>query len=267
MWTTLSILAALSLAPAQTGDLEVNNIRTTYGFLGPDRSDKEPLLPGDVLFVAFDIDNIRTDDTGKILYSLGMEVVDSKGKTVYKQDPQDLEGTNSLGGHHLPAFAKVELGLDQPPGQYTLRVSVTDRLAKKTKTFERPFEVAPRSFGLVRLGISADPEGRFPMPSLGATGQPVWIHYTAVGFERGGQKKEPDMNFKMEILDEQKNPTLRSPNAGDVKELPQNLNFCPLDSSLVLNRPGKFTVRILGTDQLSKKTSEISFPLTVIEQK
>jgi hypothetical protein len=266
MWTSLTVLAALTLAPAQNGQLELNNIRTTYGFLGPDRAD-QALLPGDMLFVAFDIDNITTDKSGRIMYSLAMEVVDGKGKTQYKQEPKDLEGTNSLGGHHLPAFANVELGLDQPPGPYTLKVTVTDRAAKQTKAFERPFEVLPRSFGMVRLTLTSDPEGRFSLPPFGATGQPVWIHFTVVGFERGGAKKNPDMSFQMVIVDENNKPTLDKPFEGDVKELDKQYTVVPMDFPLVLNRRGKFTVKIRGTDNNSKKSAELTFPLTVFELK
>lgn len=265
MWTTLGLLA-LSLAPAQGGDLELTNIRSTYGFLGPARPD-QPLLPGDVLFVTFDIDNVQTDKAGRILYSLGMEVTDAKGKTQYKQEPRDLEGTNSLGGHHLPAFANVELGLDQPPGQYTLKVTVTDRAAKKSKSFERAFQVLPKSFGLVRVGISADPEGKFPVPAIGATGEPVWLHYTAVGFERGGEKKEPNMAFEMQIADDAGQPVLTDPVKGEVKQLPSHLTFCPFDYQIVLNRPGKFTLKLKATDEISKKSSEVTLPITVVEQK
>lgn len=264
MWTTLGLLA-LSLAPAQGGDLELTNIRSTYGFLGPVRPE-QGLLPGDVLFVTFDIDNVQTDKSGKILYSLGMEVLDGKGKTQYKQEPRDLEGTNSLGGRHLPAFANVELGLDQPPGPYTLKVTVTDRAAKKTKSFERTFQVLPKSFGLVRLGISADPQGQFPIPPIGSTGQPVWLHYTAVGFERSSAKKDPNMTFGMQIVDDNGQPVLSEPVKGDVKELPAHLTFCPMDYQLVLNRPGKFTIRLKATDENSKKSSEVTLPITVLEQ-
>src|SRR5207253_753267 len=102
MLTTMTLFAALSLAPAQTGELELTNIRPTYGLMGPARPDNK-LLPGDFFFVSYDIENIKVDGkTGKVLYSMGMECVDSKGKTQYKQEPRDLESVNSLGGSRLP---------------------------------------------------------------------------------------------------------------------------------------------------------------------
>ena len=87
MWTTLTLIAALGPLPAQTGDLELNNVHATYGLLGATRPDNK-VLPGDKYYVAFDIDNVRVDETGKVLYTMGMEVVDSKNKTQFKQDPR-----------------------------------------------------------------------------------------------------------------------------------------------------------------------------------
>src|SRR4051812_24749977 len=37
MWTTLAFAAALTLGPAQAGQLELTNARTTYGLLGGPR--------------------------------------------------------------------------------------------------------------------------------------------------------------------------------------------------------------------------------------
>jgi hypothetical protein len=265
MWT-LTLLAALSLAPGQAGELELTNIRATYGFLGPTRPDSR-LLPGDTFFVAFDIDNIRVDNTGKLRYSMVMEVTDSKNKVWFKRDPQELEGLNSLGGNHLPAFARVDLGLDQPPDQYTLKLSVTDRAAKTTKSFERKFEVLPKGFGLVRLQMTADPSGVLPGPALGVPGQTLWAHLTAVGLERGGDKKEPDMTIEMQVFDESDKPTLEKPVTGDCKELPKDVNVQPMDFPLTLNRPGKFTVRLKAVDKIARKTAEMAFPIMVVEVK
>jgi hypothetical protein len=267
MWTSLTMLAALGL-PAQTGELELTNIRTTYGFLGPTRPD-QAFLPGDQVFIVFDIDNIHTDDTGKILYSIGMEVVDGKGKLVYKRDPADLEGTNSLGGHRLPAFANLDIGGDMPAGQYTLRVAVTDRAAKKTQSFERRFDVLPKSFGFVRLRLTSDPDGKYSVPAFGATGEPVWINLAAAGFELTGPKKEPDVYLEIQILDERDKTPVVKPQGGDIKSLPTGGSdrVLPIWWPLVLNRPGKFLIKIKGTDRVSKKSSEISFPIEVFEPK
>jgi hypothetical protein len=266
MWTMCMLLAATAAAPAQEGDLNLTNVRATYGLLGAPRPN-DRLLPGDIFFVAFDIDGIKVDDSGKVLYSMAMEVTDSKNKTLFKQDPRELEALNALGGSHLPAFAHVDVGLDQPPGSYNLKVTVTDRAAKKTQSFERKFEVMDKGFGLVRLNITGDPQGQVPVSAVGTAGQTMWVHLMAVGFARGGQKNEPDISLEMQVLDENDRPVLGKPFPGDIKELPKELQAIPMDFQLPLNRAGRFNVRVKAIDKIAKKTAELSFPLQVVELK
>src|SRR5437899_2957692 len=113
MWTTLALVAAMSLAPGQAGQLSLTNVHGTFGLLGAERTNTK-FIPGDTYFLAFTIDGLKVDATGEIQYSMGMEVVDSKGKAIYAQTPQDRTAFNSLGGSRLPAFAHVDIGLDQP---------------------------------------------------------------------------------------------------------------------------------------------------------
>jgi hypothetical protein len=266
MLTTMALMAALCLTAGQGGELELTNIRPTYGLMGPARADNR-LLPGDVFSVSYDIENIKVDKTGKVLYSMGLEVIDGKGKTQYKVEPRDLEEVNTLGGHRSPGFVYVQVGENLLPGEYTLRVTVTDRAAKKTKSFDRKFEVVEPSFGIVRLNLSGDAQGLVPVPPVGVTGEKMWVHFTLVGFDRGKEKKDPDISLEIQIMDENGTPTLDQPIPGEVKELPKDYKFVPIDYPLNLNRAGKFTVRLKATDKLSKKSAEMSFPITVAETK
>src|ERR1700759_5193380 len=103
MWTTLALAAAMSVAPAQAGSLELTNVRATYGVLGATRPDMK-FLPGDQLILAFEISGIKIDDNGNASYSMGMEV-SSEGKVKFKQDPEKVQATNFFGGNKLPALA------------------------------------------------------------------------------------------------------------------------------------------------------------------
>ncbi len=109
MWTTLLVAAALGPAPNQSGSLTLTNARLTYGALGAPRADGK-LLPGDQVFIAFDIAGITADPNGKVLYSMTTEVLDGAGKTLFKQPPRDLETVNALGGTGLPAFVELNAG-------------------------------------------------------------------------------------------------------------------------------------------------------------
>ena len=76
-----------------------------------------------------------------------------------------LEVPLSLGGNRVPGFSQIDCGLEQPPGKYTLKLTVTDRAANKSATFTHDFEIAERGFGLVRFSTTRDTAGcgRFTM--------------------------------------------------------------------------------------------------------
>src|SRR5262245_28283775 len=126
MWTTVAVVAALSLAPQQTNQLTLANVRSTYGSLGVPRKDNR-LLPGDQVFVAFDIQGITVDPHGRVLYSTTTEVLDKSGKRLFMQEPRDQEAQNALGGKSVPGFVMLNVGLDSPAGEYSVKVTVTDR--------------------------------------------------------------------------------------------------------------------------------------------
>jgi len=267
MWTTLACVAALSLAPSQGGTLTLKNPIITYGTLGAVRSSSE-YLPGDVFFVSFDIDNVKVDETGKVLYSMQMEVTEDKtSKVWFKQAPQDMEAINALGGTTVPAFAHVNIGLDQPAGAYTMTVTVKDRVAKAEQKLSRKFEVKPMKFGLVRLQLSylqTDTPERYPAPPLGVPGQMVYVNFVAVGFMRNA-KKIPELEVQMVVKDEKGKPTLAKPPGGKAgAEITENFRAAPMQFGLVMNRSGKFTVELTATDKLSGQSSTLTFPLTVI---
>src|SRR5262249_53055621 len=145
----LALLAALH-APAQADGLSLTGARLAHGVLGPDRADAR-LLPGDTLIVSFDIEGITLDPQGKARYSMATERADSKGEAQFKQPARDLDATDVLGGGRLPAFARVDVGLQQAPGDYVLTVTVTDLANKKSQSLKQKFTVLPKAFGVVRL--------------------------------------------------------------------------------------------------------------------
>src|SRR5579859_4004773 len=133
MLATLALMSSLAVAPGQAGDLKLSNPRPTYGVLGAVRKDNR-ILPGDVFFMTFDIENLKMDGEGRILYSMGMEVINPKGLSEYKRDPGERPPLfNVLGGNSIPAFAHAETTADTEPGEYTLKVTVVDNATKPAK--------------------------------------------------------------------------------------------------------------------------------------
>lgn len=267
MWTAVALAASLSLAPNQAGQLTLTNVRTTYGPNGITRPEGK-LLPGDAVYITFDIEGVTVGPDGKVLYSMATEITDAKGKPLFKEEPRDLEVINALGGRTVPAFAHVNVGLDQPAGDYTVKVTVTDRAAKRSQSFTRNFQVQPKGFGLVRLSTAADPEGNAPA-SIFQAGGSLWINFQAVGFQRADQGKgQPRLTIELIVKDESGKPTLDKPFTGTIdKDVPANALSLPAQFLVSLNRPGKFLVEVKATDQLARQSSTVSFPLTVLASK
>jgi hypothetical protein len=262
MLMTLPLLATLSLAPGQAGGLTLTEPRLTHGQLGPARGGAK-FLPGDTLFLAFDIEGISADADGKAAYSVATEVTDAGGKSVFRQPPQQSEAVLALGGSQLPAYARVAIGQQQAAGEYAVKVTITDLAGKKSQSLTQKFEVLPPDFGLVRLATSGDPQGEVPA-GLPCPGESLWVSGAVVGFQRGGAAKQPNVTLELRVLDADGKPTLARPFGGTInKDVPANDTALPVQFHVGLNRPGKFTVEVKATDALAGKTVTQTFPLTV----
>jgi hypothetical protein len=263
MLSPLPVVLFVSLIPGSpAGDFNLANARTTYNLFGGTRADTK-FLPGDKIVLSFDIDGIQANSAGKVLYSIAMEVTDSKGTVHFKQAPRDKEATMVLGGSRLPAFASLQIGMDQPAGDYTAKITVTDRVSKVSKTLTRAYQVLPKAFGLVRLAATQDPDGQYPLPCP-VEGQPLWVNFVAVGFGRVQGNGQPNLTVTLNVLDESGKPTMAKPFVGEVNQnIPPQAQALPLQFLLDLNQPGKFTVALTATDRVSGKTANLSFPVVV----
>src|SRR5262249_27418805 len=139
------------------------------------------LLPGDDFVLSFDIQGAKVNASVKILYSVGMEVTDNKGKVLFRQIPNDLEADAPPRRKSLPACPSVQRGLDQEPGQSTIKVSVKDRPAGVTREITETCDILPKAFGLVRLTTPSDREAKVPT-AVFRQSQPSRINFAAVGF-------------------------------------------------------------------------------------
>jgi hypothetical protein len=268
MWTTLA-LAALSFGAGQADQLSFLNVRSVTGYFGPERQ-TDRLLPGDLYVLVFDIDGFKIDANGKISYRMAMQVTDSRGKIQFGAEPQDREAFNSLGGNRVPASAVIEIRFDQPPGEYTLNLTVTDRTSKASQKLTRKFEVLPKGFGIVQLVTTIDmPRTVAAVPPTGVVGEFRFVSCAVVGFERDMVKKQPDIIVEMRVLDESGKQVSKPITQEINQDIPENAGLTPINPpfAVALNRPGKFTIELQATDRLSKKTAKVLLPLTSLEQK
>lgn len=265
MLGTLVLSAALGLAPAQTPALGLSNDRITFGGeFGPVRPSNK-LLPGDVFFLTFDIDNLKLDGQGKATFAMGMTITNAQGKTIDEQKPKTHEMLLPLGGKKLPARAWWPVLLDLPAGMYNCRMTVTDLTTNESKTLDKSFEVLAKAFGLVAMVCTSDSAAEIPSPFLGVAGQQLWLHFLLVGFDRSAQAKQPHIEIQFRAFDSEGKPTVEQPRLLIVnKEIPEKEMVIPLSIPLPMNRVGTFTIEIRAEDKISGRTSRMAFPVTVL---
>ncbi|HEY3787605.1 MAG TPA: hypothetical protein VGL71_02065 [Urbifossiella sp.] len=264
MFTAITVAAALSFAPAQQETLQLSNVRITVGELGPTRKETK-FLPGDLLFIAYDIDGLTIDPDGTAKYTMAMEVADGAGKLIFKQDPKEQFVFVPLRGGKLPGRTFITIGLDQPAGTYSCKTTVTDPKTKSTNSVSIKFEVLKPEFGIVGVRTSYDEAGGLSAPALGVVGQTIFVHFSIATFMRDEKTKQPNVELLFEAFDEKGAPTLGKPvkyiqDTGVKQEHGLFAMFFPL----YMNRPGKFSVRVTATDKVSNKKATYDLPVTVL---
>lgn len=265
----------MSLTPAQAGQLELKNVRITYGVLGQERKDTT-FLPGDMVVLAFDIEGLQATEDGQVKYSMSMELTDSKGKSQFKRDPSDTLAVNTLGRSRLPAFALTEIGTDTAPGEYTMNVVVTDvaSRAKPKVELHRKFEVKAARFGIVRphfmyIGMNGNQiNGTQVAPPVGVPGQSLLLNFAVVNFDLKGDKMQPNVLVSMVVKDESGQPVWKKPFSGEAKQIAEDakkVKVIPFQFPMQLNRSGKFTIEITAKDGHTGKSDTQSLELKVVE--
>ena len=259
-------LPCVVLAFGAVGDdkLEIANHRRTYGYLGAPRPKETGILPGDIAHFSFDIKNLKVDDIGKAAYSIAIEIKDDAGKTIFEQRPHNSVAQNFLGGNSLPCAAHVEIPLDTKPGAVDWKVTVVDRASKASTTLTGKGKILPADFGIVQVGLFADPEARTPMSAIAVVGDLAYLQFSTVGF--GWSKdKQPDVKVSMRILDENGKPTMAKPIVGKINSgVKQGEKFLPAQFGITMNRPGRFTIELTSECAVCGKRSQIHYGIRVL---
>ena len=262
MWMSLTLSVAIGLIPSQSAELMLTKVRTTYGILGAERPSNK-ILPGDNVVLSFNLEGAKVDDNGRLRYSIGMEVSNADGKVLFRQAPRDVETTVKPGAKSIPACASIQVGMDQPPGEYKLKVVVTDTAGGATQEVSRTYELLPKAFGLVKVSATTDREAQTPAGVL-AQSKSAWINFSAVGFARGDANGQPNIKFAMQVLDESGNSALaRSPSGEVNKDIPDKAHAVPGQFELILKKPGKYKIELKATDAVASQTATVTFPVTV----
>jgi hypothetical protein len=248
-------LALLCFVPGlASAQLKITKERASYGPMGATRKDKTFMI-GDAVWVNYDIEGLTPDKkTGKVSYETKLEFFDSNKKLIFDKTAPN-EALPDLGGGVIPSDFHVIFGQNLGPGKYTVRVTVTDRLAKANTSLDYPVQVVKSEFGF--YGVSA--------PSVGLPGQNYVLAFGLAEFKMDSKGKA-DGEMTINILDGAGKPVSKAikmpiPDPSDPK-----MAFVPFTYPLLLNRPGQFTVEISVVDKLANnKQIQLRYPLTVVD--
>jgi hypothetical protein len=253
------VAALLAILPVPAAALEFKNIRSCYGPNGATRPDNK-FLPRDLLYITYDIEGLKADEkTGNVVYVTLLEVFNASTKELIFRKEAPVENALQFGGNRLPGDLLLNMGIDKAAGQYVLRMTVQDRIAKETKSFTYPFELLKKDFGIV--GLQA--------PIVGVPGGPYILNFAMTEFKLDANKN-PKGKIEMKITDETGKlipPVLTN-------SLPESLparldlsqdNLLQWQFPLLPNRPGRFHLEVTATDDLAKKSSTVRYTLNVLD--
>ena len=260
------LVAALAFAPSQppASGITLTNVRNTHGELGGTRPDNK-FLPGDVVFVAFDIEGLTVGPKGDVKYTMAMEVTDKNKKPIFKPEPATRNDYVPLGGNKLPGRAFVTCGMDLEPGECTLKLVVTDDGSKQAFTLTRTFEVLKKEFGIAAVFASQDEAGRIPAATTSVVGSMIFVRYGVVSFTRDPNTKQPNVVVEITTLDEKNVPTVKEPIVREYKSgVPEDQLGFPDGVALPFTRAGKFTMRIKATDKVANKSYTFDLPVAAV---
>ncbi|MCI0685303.1 MAG: hypothetical protein L0Y71_24660 [Gemmataceae bacterium] len=253
-------IVALLAAPAAAPAVELKNFRVCYAPLpfGATRVDAK-CLPGDFLFVTYDIEALKFDDkTGKASFVTVLELFDAQAKEIFKKETPS-EVVAHLGGSRMPGDLHVQMGRAQKPGKYRIRLTVLDRLAKSSDSEVYSFELLPPTFGIA--GIVA--------PAIGFPGQHHSTEFALVDLTLDG-KKQPDVEVTMRVFDDAGKEVAKPIVSILPRDLPvgadlEKENFVPMRYPIYLNRSGRFTIDIHAKDKAGNKEARLKYPLNVLD--
>jgi len=261
MWKiAVGALALIGLIAGAGSALELKNVRPSFGPLGATRVDLK-CLPGDVLFINYEIDGLTFDDkSGKANYVTILELIDNNNKVAFSKNTNN-EVLSHLGGNRMPGDLHVIMGGKQPPGKYHVRLTVQDKLAKESKSFVYPFELVPEKFGMV--GVTAQ--------AVGFPGQHYMAGYALVNMKLDDKGLPINVEVTHRILDKGGSAAVARPVTYSFpRDLPDDVdlkkaNFHLMQFPVYLNRPGQFQVEIIAVDKAANKKVELRYPLTVLD--
>jgi hypothetical protein len=260
MWRlSIIALALAALLSGEAASVELKNLRMAHGDFGITRTDKK-FLPGDVLFLTYDVDGLGVADKGTLSFETVLEIFDGNKKLVRSKNYPPTEIIPPLGGNRIPAKLTLNMGVDQKPGDYIVKVTVTDRVGKKSAEFSHRIELLPEGFGAVLVQA----------PAIGYIGSTYPIMFSLVHSPLDKKTKLPSIDVTMRVFEEGGKTELSKPVTTNLPAiLPDEFDpkTIPLNFGINLTRPGRFVAELEVNEKLGNHKLKMLLPFTVLELK
>jgi len=248
------------------------NVEPTYGgFFGPARPNAEFYPPQDLLFVRYQLRGVRYREVpaftsgGAVDLEFRAQLIDGHGETLLT-NVGPIQGGTSFGGPCFPGYAFLPLTTALPPGQYTLRLTVTDKVSSATARFERPVTLAPARLAVNAALYALDADGKVAVrPDALTTGYALYHRLNVVGLD--GSKEFLEVTDLLELIDADTGKVLQRSETPVRQPNPRTpiLTGHFTWALGVLTRPGRFIHRHTITDKVSGKSVVLELPLCVRE--
>nr|HEV3144293.1 hypothetical protein [Gemmataceae bacterium] len=258
-------LVAVCLSLPAFADLKIQDVKATYGPNGPAR-DSLTTFAGDTMFFSYTVTGIKADDNGGIKVRIRNQLKNSDGKVLLSEQ-QPAQGFLALGGSEMAGYASVTFGLDYPPGEYTVAVTVTDEVANQTMSFERKVELQKPDFAMINVRFFLDADSKVAAAGTLARTERLYIRFSAIGFDRSANKL--DLTMFIQTLDEKGTELIPKPIRAEVKsdqpEQVAKITAANFSGNLVLNRAGAYRIHIMVEDAVNKKKLDVVVPIKVVD--
>lgn len=260
------VVALLQSVAGQS--LTLDNFRTPNGIYGTSRPANQPLLPGDLALITFELSGLKVVGEARAVYGVGLTLVGPDGKVLVEQEPRATEALLPLGGGKIPAFVAVELPIELPAGSYTVNLRATDYVGKTEGKATRKIEVSPKRFGIVRVTnsfVTGDTAPNYALP-----GQQFVLRFSLAHCTLDPKTLRCKTQLRIRLLDENGVSLNPKPFVTEIQDvLEETTRVCPCTYPIQPNRPGRFQIEIEAIDQLAAVpiSAKIVYPLVVIEPK
>jgi hypothetical protein len=259
----LALVSLLLLQQGGFAKLEVKNLQASHGPYGPERTSLE-VMPQDEIFFRFQLLGVKANADGKTEVEETIRLTNSEGKAVFEKS-----GTVSLplmlGGNSLTTHVVINIGPKAPPGEYTLLVTLKDKIGNESTSFEKKITCKATSFAVIVPRFYRDAESKVPAPVGGLVNETIYFQLFCVGFNK--KDKQVRVTMTLQVLDEQGKDVLPKPievlaahgKAEDV-ESAIKLTF---KGAITLSRAGDYKLRIVLEDSQGKQNAKFETPLKV----